>query len=201
MQAIGGVPPWSGYESDPSLYFSEDVGPLVDIGIYHLHAFTGLVGSVRRVGAMARRTRDSFVITDGPFEGKTVPVEGDDQWQLVLETTDCTASLEASFATAPSAALECELRGDAGTVAFSILDNTAPVRVLGSGADAWTDVEIPSARPSADLMLGVLHLVDCLCNGAALLTTAEQAVHVIDVLAAAREASATGRVVDVTRAS
>ncbi len=51
--ANGGVPPWAGYASDPSPFFSAAVGPLVDMGVYPLHVLTGLLGPVSRVAATA----------------------------------------------------------------------------------------------------------------------------------------------------
>ncbi len=56
-QSLGGVPPWEGYDSDPAPFFSAESGPLIDMAVYPLHALTGLLGPVRRVAAMARRTR------------------------------------------------------------------------------------------------------------------------------------------------
>jgi len=36
VQALTGVPPWPGYESDPSQFFEADTGPLVDMGVYQI---------------------------------------------------------------------------------------------------------------------------------------------------------------------
>jgi predicted dehydrogenase len=197
-QANGGVPPWEGYSSDPSPFFSGQVGPLVDMGVYPLHALTGLLGPVSKVAALALRTKDSFVIDDGPLRGKVVPVESEDHWQLVAELPGCVASVEATFATAESAAPECELRGDAGAVAFSLLDVSAPVRVLEPGSGAWADVAVPHERAAGpDHLLGVLHLVDCVASGRRPVASADHAIHVLDVLEAARRAAASGEPVAV----
>jgi len=196
--ANGGVPPWPGYESDPTPFFSAAGGPLVDMAVYPLHALTGLLGPVSRVAALARRTRDSFVIDEGPFRGKVVPVDCEDHWQLVAELPDCVASVEATFATAESAAPECELRSDAGAVAFSLLDVAAPVRVLEPGASTWADVTVAHERASGpDHILGVLHMIDCIASGLRPLASAEDAVHVLDVIEAARRAAASGEPVAV----
>jgi predicted dehydrogenase len=196
--ANGGVPPWAGYASDPSPLFSAAAGPLVDMAVYPMHTLTGLLGPVSKVAALARRTRDSFVIDDGPFRGKVVPVECQDHWQLVVELPDCVASVEATFATAESASPECELRSDAGAVAFSLLDVAAPVRVLEPGADAWAAVAVPHERASGpDHILGVLHMVECVASARRPLASADHAVHVLDVLDAARRAATSGEPVAV----
>ena len=53
-------PPWAGYDSDSSPYFSAEVGPLSDMGVYPLHAITGLLGPAVEVAAMSDRTRDAL---------------------------------------------------------------------------------------------------------------------------------------------
>jgi predicted dehydrogenase len=196
--ANGGVPAWAGYESDPSPFFSAAGGPLVDMAVYPLHALTGLLGPVSKVTALAQRTRDSFVIDDGPFRGKVVPVDCEDHWELVAELPACVASVEATFATVESAAPECELRSDSGAVAFSLLDVAAPVRVLEPGASAWADVRVAHERASGpDHILGVIHMIDCIASGRRPLASADHAVHVLDVLDAARRAAASGEPVAV----
>src|SRR5215213_4606404 len=52
-RGYGGIPPWSGYPSDPSPFFARDGGPLADMGVYPLHAITGILGPVKRVSAFA----------------------------------------------------------------------------------------------------------------------------------------------------
>jgi len=196
--ANGGVPPWEGYASDPTPFFSAAGGPLVDMGVYPLHALTGLLGPVRQVAALSSRTRDSFVIDDGPFRGKVVPVECEDHWQLVAALPGCVASVEATFATAEGMAPECELRSDQGAVAFSLLDVAAPVRVLEPGAAAWTDVVVAHERSAGpDHILGVLHLAECIASSRPPLASADHAVHVLDVIEAARRAAASGQPVAV----
>ena len=196
--ALGGIPPWDGYDSDPSPFFSADNGPLVDMAVYPLHALTALVGPVRRVAAMARRTRDRFSITSGPRSGQVVKVESEDQWQLLLDFGTCTASVEANFSTVDSAAAECELRGDRGALAFSLLDVAKPVCVLRPGAESWSELPAAGARSSGpDHILGVLHLAECVATGRPPLASAAHAIHVLDVIAAARQAASSGATVSV----
>lgn len=198
---FGGVPPWEGYASDPSVYFSEAVGPLVDLGVYPLHALTGLLGPVRRVGAAGRRTREGFEVLDGPARGTRIPVVADDVSVLTLELEGgVLATVHASFASSPSAAPELEVLCERGAVTCSLLDPTAPVRVREG--DGWIELAVPAERAAGpDHILGVRHFVRCVRGWERPILTAEHAAHVLDVIEAARRAKDEGRIVDVPRGS
>jgi len=194
-QALAGVPPWPGYRSDPSPFFESGAGPLVDMGVYPLHVLTGLLGPASRVAAIATRSRDSFTVTEGPFTGKVVAVETEDEWQLLATVGDCIASVEASFSTAGSAAADCELRGDRGSVAFTLFDVSAPISVLRAGQDDWTEEPVAHERDAGpDHILGIRHLVECIRDGKDPIPNADHAIHVLEIIEAAREAAQTGRV-------
>jgi predicted dehydrogenase len=194
---FGGVPPWEGFASDPTPYFAAGVGPLVDIGVYPLHALTGLLGPVRRVSAIGARTRASFEVLEGPARGTRVPVVEDDVSVLALEFAGgALATVHASFASVPGSAPELELLGERGAVACSLLDPTAPVRV--SDGASWTELSVPSERSEGpDHILGVRHLVDAV-DGEPLILTASHAAHVLEVIEAARRSAGEHRAVDVS---
>ncbi len=198
-QALAGVPPWPGYGSDPSPFFEAAAGPLVDMGVYPLHVLTGLLGPVSQVAAFASRGPASFTVTDGPFEGTVVPIESEDEWQLLARVgDDCIASVEASFATVGSAAADCELRGERGAVAFSLFDVAAPVSVLRAGTEEWVDLPVERERDGGpDHLLGIEHLVDCIREGGPVIPSADHAVHVLEIIEAARESAGTGQAVAV----
>jgi len=198
-QFLGGLPPWAGYESDPSPFFAVGSGPLVDIGVYPLHALTGLLGPVRRVTAMATRSRADFVQLDGSMGGRTIPVDVDDTWHVTLRF-DCgaVATVRSDFATlGASATPDVELDGETGTIAFQLIDMTAPLRV--HDGSSWTDEHLPEARADGpDHLLGVAHLVDCVLSGTSNVLSAEHATHVIDIVHAADRSATEGVAADLT---
>jgi predicted dehydrogenase len=193
---FGGVPPWEGFISDPAPYFAEEIGPLVDLGVYPLHALTGLLGPVRRVAATGRRTRDSFEVFDGPARGTHVRVASDDLSLLTLELENgVLATVHASFASASSGAPELEVLGETGAVSCSLLDPSAPVRL---NDDGQTELDVPAERTNGpDHILGVRHFVRCVRGDERPVLTADHAVHVLHVIEAARRSSAEDRVVTV----
>ncbi|HEY6567501.1 MAG TPA: Gfo/Idh/MocA family oxidoreductase [Actinomycetota bacterium] len=196
---FGGVPPWEGYGSDPGPFFAPGAGPLVDLGVYPLHAITGLLGPARRVSAMSARTREAFDITEGPLAGQRVPVDVDDAWVMTLDLGERRlATVEANFTAHGSRSSELELMGDGGTIAFSLLDVAAPMHVLDTGG-VWTTLEVETGRPAGgpDHILGVEHLVECIRGDASPVLSADHAIHVIEILHAAVRSAADGSTVDL----
>jgi predicted dehydrogenase len=181
----GGVPPWEGYLSDPSPYFARAGGPLIDMAVYPLHALTGLLGPVRDVSAFSAKTRDSFDVVEGPFAGRSVPVEAADAWHLVLRLEDGTlASVEANNCASGAIAPELELRGERGALGVSLLDVSEPVRFQVDGEDR-SEV-VPHERSAGpDHVLGIEHLADCVDEAVDPIPSVAHARHVIEVLEAA----------------
>ena len=193
-----GVPPWEGFQSDPTPYFAPGAGPALDIGVYPLHTLTYLLGPVRRVTAMVGQALEGFTILEGQFAGKRVPVETPDNWQLVLDFGGGTlATVFANSCVAGMLGPEVELYGLRGTIALEPLDVSRPVRVLRDGA--WEElVPARTGRESGpDHHLGVEHLVDCLERGAEPVLGAAAAIHVLDVIEQAERSSREGRTIEI----
>jgi predicted dehydrogenase len=197
-RGYGGVPPWGGYPSDPSPFFARGGGPLADMGVYPLHAITGILGPAKRVSAFASRVQDGFLIGDGPLAGKRVPIEVEDNWHLMLDFGDGRiASVTANNVARDSRAPQMELFGLHGTVAVDLLDVSAPVETLLPG-ETWQQQMIPHQRTSGpDHLLGVEHLVECIASGAPPIASIDHAIHVIEIMEAAAESARAGRAVDV----
>jgi predicted dehydrogenase len=196
-----GVPPWRGYPSDPSQFFARGGGPLADMGVYPLHAITGILGPAKRVSAFASHVQESFVVADGPFAGKRVPIEVDDNWHLLLDFGEGRlASVTANNVALDSRAPQMELFGLEGTIAIDLLDVAAPVETLLPG-QSWQRHELSHERDGGpDHLLGVEHLIECLASGARPIPSVNHAVHVIEIIDAAAESARSGRTVELQTA-
>ena len=114
----GGVPPWAGFPSDPGPFFATGGGPQRDMGVYPLHALTGILGPAQRVTAMNARAQSNFVIGDGPFVGKTVPMEEADTWLMLLDHGHGTiTTVEANNSVQDTKAAQLEIFGLKGSIA------------------------------------------------------------------------------------
>jgi predicted dehydrogenase len=194
-QGHGGVPPWHGYMSDPAPFFAIGGGPLVDMGVYPLHAITGLIGPAKSVSAMAASVQEGFVVPDGPARGKRVPIEVPDTWHLILDLgNQRLASITANNVVRTSRAPQLELFGLGGTIALSLLDVSAPIEVFRD--EDWRQVAVPHQRASGpDHLLGIEHLVDCATTGREPVLSVDHALHVIEIMEGVARSAAEGRVV------
>jgi predicted dehydrogenase len=190
-----GVPPWSGYLSDPSPFFATGGGPALDMGVYPLHTLTGLLGPVKRVTALVSKVLKSFTVEAGPFQGKTVPVQVDDNWHLVLDFGDSRlASLTANNCVQGTLAPPVEVYGLAGTIALDPIDVSAPVEVLRAGM-SWEKVVLPQTgrKSGPDHHLGIEHLVACIERNQEPILSIEHAIHVIEIIEKAALSAAQGK--------
>jgi predicted dehydrogenase len=197
-RGLAGVPPWSGYTSDPSQYFSLGGGPALDVGVYPLHALTGLLGPARRVVSMIAKSQRSFTVGDRPTKGKDVKIEVDDNWKLLLDLGGSRlAAIDANYCVQDSRAPELEIHGLRGTIAVNLLDVSAPVAVMREGS-RWEQVLVPHARGAGpDHILGVEHLVDCIQGGKEPVLSVEHAIHVLEIIERAAQSSQEGRILDL----
>jgi len=193
-RGYGGVPPWRGYTSDPTPFFAPGGGPLMDMGVYPLHVLTGLFGPVRKVAAMSHRSREAFVVDEGPFAGKLVPIAVDDCWELVLEMeVGVTAVVSANNCVVDTRSPEMEIYGLDGTIGLSLLDVSAPVALLRRGG-GWESLKVDHGgrAQGPDHLLGVEHLVDCITSGTPPILSLQQAIHVLEVIKGAERSAASG---------
>lgn len=195
----GGVPPWHGFMSDPSPFFAKGGGPAMDMGVYPLHALTGLLGPVKRVSAMTARVLQSFIVADGPVQGKEVPVEVADNWHIVLDFGGSRlASITANNCAQGARSPQLELWALRGTVAIDLLDVSAPVELLRAGA-GWEQIPPPfgedrgGRKKGPDHLLGIEHLVDCIEHDREPVLSVAHALHVIEIIEKGAHSAAQGQ--------
>ena len=143
---------WREYTGDPSVFYREGVGPLIDHGIYRLHGLTMLMGPVRRVQAMGAIGNPTRVVRAGPLAGQTIPVTTPDHVLINMEfASGALGQLLASFGTASTLAPWLELHFASATISFAgpSWDKDAPASIYVDddgplGLEGWTDgVQLP----------------------------------------------------------
>lgn len=194
----GGVPPWDGFPSDPTPFFAAGGGAQRDMGVYPLHALTGILGVAKQVTALALKAQDDFVIRNGEFAGKRVSMEENDTWLIALaHERGAISSTEANNSVQATRAAQLELFGLHGTLALNLLNSAAPIQLFKDGQ--WHDVSVPHQRAGApDHILGVQHLLDCIQHNTPPVLSMAHAAHVIEILDGAAASAKEGRRVTLT---
>lgn len=192
---------WPPYASDPAPYYQEGVGPLLDEGIYLLHAVTGLLGPALRVQATGGIAIPERRALCGPNAGNTFTVGTSDHVLLQLDLGGQRfAQVLSSFAVAATRAPTLEIHCTAGTVSLSDhLSAAGPVDVFVADdqqrVQGWIEAVPVTSGPRAvdDLVaIGALHFVACLRGEEAPLLTAQHARHALDIALTAQRALESG---------
>ena len=181
---------WREYTGDPRPFYGSGVGPVIDHGVYRLHAMTTLLGPVARVQAMGGIGVPTRVVRGGPLTGQEIAVTTPDHVLINLEFANgALGQLLASFGTASTRAPWLELHLTKATISFGgqSHDRHAPVSVYvdddsPAAREGWRDdVDVPTDDHDV-VETGVRHFVDCLRGTAEPVLTAEHARHVLDVI-------------------
>lgn len=184
-------PGWS------SFFYEKGGGSMPDLAVYNLTSLTGLLGPVKRVSAMLSIVTPERDIRD---KGK-IKVTEEDNAMLLLDHGDGIIShVQSGFN-------YFNPNGHDGSKetrhTISIVGSTGFMGLVGYdweplGVDLATKDQPRLERHVPDAQgyvwqQGAVLAAECLVTGKELLVTPEQALHVLEVITAARESSATGR--------
>ena len=177
---------------DSTWYYKPGSTPILDLGVHGLSQITSVLGPVQRLACFSGRSLPVRQITAGPFAGKRIDVEIDDNALLLLDFGRATfAFLDATYCVEASLGPRLEIYGSAGTISLTGRPHRWTLQLYETARGAWREVEVPPASVVRDL--GVLHTVECLLEGTPLRLTADHARHLVEIMAKAPEAAATGR--------
>jgi predicted dehydrogenase len=198
---------WRAYTGDPAVFYSASVGPLIDTGVYVLHAATGLLGPAKRVQAFGGTVIPKRTVLVERLLGQEITVETADQLLIHLDFGDNVfAQIHSSFATPRTKAPAFELHGTGGSISISTSDwynaNGATEILIRDdsplGVEDWQRVNLPTPTPYDHLIAaGVPQLVACLRGEEAPILTAEHATHVLEIMLAAQQAAGSGETISL----
>jgi predicted dehydrogenase len=215
LTQIAGMGPasWRDYTGDPRVFYGPGVGPLIDTGVYLLHAMTGLLGPAKRVQAMGGIAIPRREILIERFRGETVDVTTNDVMLLQLDFGDNVfGHLLSSFAVPASQVPPFELHGSDGSIVVQrdrwfdgngaidlfTSDGNGTIDLFTSDASWQRDLPNPDPLPvSGILESGLLHVVECLEGNEVAVLTATHATHVLEIMLAAHESAAIGGAVEL----
>ncbi len=195
---------------DPSQFYQEGVGALLDLAVYGITQATGVLGPAKRVSAMSGITVPTRVARGGAFDGRTIPVTAPDNNLLLLDLGEATyAVIDGTFNVVASRSPHMEVFGLEGTLLVNRADVAAPPIELyrldaAPGLAGWISPQTYEIFPVgsdrfAELQRGALveHLADCIRDGVQPVASGRHARHVLEVMLAAQQSAREGRVIDV----
>jgi predicted dehydrogenase len=204
LSSHGGPAYFPTWPVDPTWFYKQGSGPILDMGVYGLHTITGILGPAKRVTAVSGISDSVRFVRGGPFKGKRIDVEEDDLTVIVLDFGQATfAVVDASYCVRASRAPSLEIYGADGTIAADPMDWIGLGNPLSLWRDevelgirGWTDVELQDTR--WELPMGVEHLIDCILEDRHPITSAQHARHVLEIMNTCLKAARTGVAQELT---
>lgn len=209
VQSSHAGPAGMGWPVDPTWFYQEGSGPLLDMAVYGLHQVTGILGPAKRVMAMSGITAPVRRARGGPFDGLEIPVSEPDNNLVMLDLGEATfAVVDGTFNVVGSKSPLMEVYGLEGTLLVNRRDDEVPpleLYRLGTepGESGWTTPGDFSFAGGSDrfgeLQRGVLveHLADCLRDGTQPVLSGQHARHVLEIMMAAQKSACEGVAVDL----
>jgi predicted dehydrogenase len=199
---------WRGYTGDPAVFYADNVGPVLDTGVYILHTMTGLLGPAKRVQAFGGVAIPERKVLIERLAGKTINVGANDHMLIHLDFgNNRFGQLLSSFAVPNSKVPAFELHCTLGSASISMgdwYDGSGSVDLFFRddsllGLDGWVNgVKAPGEYRYDHLIeSGPVHFVDCLLEREKPILTAEHACHVLEIILKATASAKEGKVLEL----
>jgi len=210
VRSSHGGPAAGNWPLDPTWFYQEGSGPLLDMGVYGIHDITGILGPAKRVVAFSGITEKVRTVRGGPYKGKKIEVTADDNTLLMLDFGNSAfAVVDGTFNVNASKSPKIEIFGRAGTInLYDQYDSssTVPLEVFRldavSGVDGWItprNLSGPADRQSQLYRRAIMvkHLADCINEDKHPVLSAEHARHALEIMIKAIESARSGQVLDL----
>jgi len=210
QMATMGPAGWRAYTGDPAVFYTKDVGPMLDTAVYVLHATTGLIGPAKRVQAFGGISIPERKVLIERLAGNTISVGANDVMLIQLDFGENRfAQILSSFAVPNSRNSALEVHGSDGTISIPApawYDSWGPVDVYRRddtllGLDGWVQNVFPPNRPEGPWLhligAGPAHFVACLSGEEQPILTAEHALHVLEIILSATRSASEGCAIEL----
>ncbi|MFZ4659419.1 MAG: Gfo/Idh/MocA family protein [Caldilineaceae bacterium] len=188
------------WHPNPAFYYQPGGGPMFDMGPYYLTALVAILGPVRRVTGLTRASFAERLVTSQPNYGQIIKVEVPTHVAGLLEfASGAIGTIITTFDVKAAQLPRLEIYGSEASL--SLPDpNTfgGPVRIRGVGDNDWQDVPLTHIYTENSRGLGVADMADAIRHNRPHRASGELAHHVLDIMQAFHDASATGKHIDLT---
>lgn len=210
-----GGPASGAWPLDPTWFYQEGSGPLLDMGVYGIHDITGLLGPAKRVVAYSGITEPTRVVRGGPFAGKEIEVTTPDNTLMMLDFGEATfAVIDGTYNVNAAKSPQIEIFGRAGTLNLynTHSDASNPPYELyrldaAPGVDGWITPK-NSGRSGVHqrewdrLRRAVLvkHLAESVRDDTHPVLSAEHARHALEIMIMSAQSAQSGEVIELRTA-
>lgn len=185
------------WHPNPEFFYLEGGGPMFDLGPYYLTALTSILGPVERVCGSARITFNERVLGAAHRYGEKIPVEVPTHIAGVLDfASGVVGTITTSFDVWSHNHPFLEIYGSEGTL--SLPDpNTfgGPIRIRREGSKEWSEVPFSHGYTENSRGLGVADMAAAIKAKRPHRANDEMAYHVLDIMHAFHDASASDKYV------
>lgn len=193
-------------DSDPSWFFENGAGALVDMGVHGLQIVTSIFGAAKKVSCMAKVTTPVREVRSGAFDGKKIKSDKiPDQYVITLDFGENKMALvDTGFSQKATKAPQLEIYGDEGTISFSEPYMTNPIPEVymdapNRGIRGWIKpegwIKPPKKLISQCCCLG--DIVNAIETDSTPILSPEHARHVLEIMCKIPEAIKTGQTVNL----
>lgn len=189
--AHGGPEYFQYRDADPSWFFDEGAGALVDMGVHGLQIITSLFGPAKAFACMAKVMMPERTVRSGAFDGKKIKTDIiPDQYVITLDYGEGKmAVIDTGFCEKASRAPQLEIFGEDGTISFvrPYMTNPEPDVYIDSrekGIRGWI-TPMPGTNPPEKLETQgccIRDLVRAIENDTTPVLSPEHARHVLEIM-------------------
>lgn len=193
-------------DSDPSWFFEEGAGALVDMGVHGLQEVTSIMGAAKKIACMAKTTTPERIVRSGALDGKVIRADKiPDQYVITLDYGDGKmAMVDTGFSQKATKAPQMEIFGEKGTISFTkpYMTNPMPEVYMDApekGIRGWI-TPMEGSNPPKKMISQcccLADLIDAAENNKEPILSPEHARHVLEIMCKIPEAIRTGKTVDL----
>lgn len=193
-------------DADPSWFFDEGAGALVDMGVHGLQIITTLFGPAKKIACMAKVTTPEREVRSGAYDGKKIKSNKiPDQYIITLDYGEGKMALvDTGFSEKATRAPQLEIFGENGTISFvkPYMTNPIPDVYIDAperGIRGWVTPQgwVKPPKKLISQCCCLRDIIESIENDTKPVLSPEHARHVLEIMCKIPEAIKTGETIDL----
>lgn len=191
-----------GHESwhpNPDFYYKAGGGPLLDMGPYYLTVLVNLLGGVKQVTGMAKKSFLKRTISSEPRAGETIDVEVDTYVKGIMEFENgAIGSIFTTFDAYDSQTPHIEIYGSEGTLEVPDPDCFGgEIKLYSKETNSYLIMPAMFPYHENSRGLGIADMAKAIQTGREIRANGNQALHVLEIMCGIIKSSEEKRFIDI----